>query len=154
MLFQPFFHDTPHTVRNELIEKIIPYLPRKSNRRYSENQSDESYSIRISYKNSLLKLCRRENRHEQTVNFSENSRQKPENVGRYIEGFCCRDLLHIIINAEIFQRLYLTNLFGTYSLQERSGHAVTACKAEARQSKDHSALLAERTGCQKKEKSA
>ena len=43
---------------------------------------------------------------------------------------------------------------GAYSLQERSGQAFTACKAEARQSKDRTAILTERTGCQEKEKSA
>jgi len=42
MLFQPFFHDTPHTIRNELIEKIIPHLPWKSNRSHTWNWSNKS----------------------------------------------------------------------------------------------------------------
>ena len=44
------------------------------------------WSVRILYRNPVLNLGTWENRHEQTVNFSENQCQNPENSGWYIES--------------------------------------------------------------------
>ncbi len=44
-------------------------------------------AVRISYKNPLLKLCRRENRYEQNVNFCRNPYQKPKIIGCILEGY-------------------------------------------------------------------
>lgn len=41
----------------------------------------------IIHRNSMLKLCKRENRHEQTVNFSENHEHFLKNVGSKVEGY-------------------------------------------------------------------
>ena len=38
-------------------------------------------------RNPVLKLCKRENRHEQTVNFSENHEHFLKNVGSKVEGY-------------------------------------------------------------------
>ena len=43
-------------------------------------------SVRILYRNPLLKLCKRENRHEQTVNFRENHSHFLKNVGSKVKG--------------------------------------------------------------------
>lgn len=51
-----------------------------------EKATAESHSVRISYKNPLLKLCRWENRHEQTVNFSENHAHFLKNIGSKVKG--------------------------------------------------------------------
>lgn len=38
-------------------------------------------------RNPVLKLCKRENRHEQNVNFSENHEHFLKNVGSKVEGY-------------------------------------------------------------------
>lgn len=43
--------------------------------------------IHILYRNMLLNLGTRENRHEQSVNFSEKQRHFLKNTGRKVKGF-------------------------------------------------------------------
>ena len=62
------YHTTP--------EKAIPF-PRKL---------PTEITVIIN-RNPVLKLCKRENRHEQTVNFSENHEHFLKNVGSKVEGY-------------------------------------------------------------------
>ena len=69
---------------------VYSYLPLyhtapKSSIPFSRNLPSEI--IVIINRNPVLKLCKRENRHEQTVNFSENHEHFLKNVGSKVEGY-------------------------------------------------------------------
>jgi hypothetical protein len=66
---------------------IIPHPQIKSNP-ISENIAEGILKITVTInKNPFPHLCTRENRHEQTVNFSENHEHFFKNVGSKVEGY-------------------------------------------------------------------
>lgn len=69
------------------------------------------WPIRILYRNLLLNLGTRENRHEQSVNFSKKQRHFLKNLGCIVKGFDDVTITRTPAyhhRHKIFQQLYLT----------------------------------------------
>ena len=72
-----------------LTPKLYHTAPEKAT---SFPRNSPSKPIVIINKNPVLKLCNRENHHEQTVNFSEKHEHFLKNVGSKVEGYFHKQL--------------------------------------------------------------